>query len=252
MGKTKATVIALIAISALGACSSGPFTMSVERTRVELSALSPAAHPLAVDLTERVLDVPLFHQAHRLSCEAAALRMALAYRGIATGELALISYMGDDLRPARLDSRGRLVTWGDPIAAYVGNPDGRITSYTGYGVYYEPVARAARKAGATVIASGSGLYGTAIAPAEVYRAILQGHPVLAWISNTYHAVPLAKYVAYDGATVRYTLTEHAVTLIGVRPDAVLINDPWFGQGWHPKAQFESAYRTFAEMAVVLG
>src|SRR5437879_4815873 len=93
----------------------------------------------------------------------------------------------------------------------------------GYGVYYEPVARAARKAGATVIASGSGLYGTAIAPAEVYRAILQGHPVLAWISNTYHAVPLAKYVAYDGATVRYTLTEHAVTLIGVRPDAVLIN-----------------------------
>jgi len=249
--KTKAAVIALIAISAL-ANSSRPYTPAMERTYVEPSALSPAAHPPALDLTQRVLDVPLYHQAHRLSCEAAALRMALAYRGIATDELTLISYMGDDLRPARLDWRGRLVTWGDPMAAYVGNPDGRLTAYTGYGVYYEPVARAARRAGATVIADGSGLYGSGIAPAEVYRAILEGHPVVAWISNTYHAVPLAKYVAYDGATVRYTLTEHAVTLIGVRPDAVLINDPWFGQAWHSKAQFESAYRTFAEMAVVLG
>ena len=138
------------------------------------------------------------------------------------------------------------------MAAYVGNPDGRITAYTGYGVYYGPVSRAAQEAGATVIANGSGLYGTGIAPTDVYRYIREGHPVVAWISNTYHAVPLAKYVAYDGATVRYTLTEHAVTLIGVRPDAVLINDPWFGQAWHSKAQFESAYRTFAEMAVVLG
>jgi predicted double-glycine peptidase len=52
--------------------------------------------------------------------------------------------------------------------------------------------------------------------------------------------------------VRYTLTEHAVTVVGVRRDAVLINDPWFGRAWHPKAQFESAYRTFADMAVVIG
>ena len=58
-------------------------------------------------------------------------------------------------------------------------------------------------------------------------------------------------LAYDGATVGYTLTEHAVTISGVRPDAVLINDPWFGRAWHPKPQFESAYRTFDGMAVML-
>jgi len=40
-------------------------------------------------------------------------------------------------------------------------------------------------------------------------------------------------------------------VIGVRPDAVLINDPWFGRAWHTKAQFESAYSTFDDMAVVL-
>jgi uncharacterized protein YvpB len=247
-------VIVIIAISALTTCSgqSRQYATGQQLGGANQIALTPVGHAPAVDLTQRVLAVPWYHQAHRLSCEAAALRMALAYEGITRDELTLIADMGDDLRPARLDSRGRLVTWGDPMAAYVGNPDGRITAYTGYGVYYGPVARAAQKAGATVIANGSGLYGTGIAPTDIYRYLLEGHPVVAWISNTYHAVPLAKYVAYDGATVRYTLTEHAVTLIGVRPDAVLINDPWFGQAWHPKAQFESAYRTFAEMAVVLG
>jgi predicted double-glycine peptidase len=73
-----------------------------------------------------------------------------------------------------------------------------------------------------------------------------------WISNTYRQVDLSHYVAFDGAKVSYTLTEHAVTVIGVRPDAVLINDPWFGRAWHPKAQFESAYRTFDGMAVIVG
>jgi uncharacterized protein YvpB len=81
--------------------------------------------------------------------------------------------------------------------------------------------------------------------------VLDGHPVVAWISNTYRTVSLSRYTAYDGATISYTLTEHAVTVIGVRPDAVLINDPWFGQHWHTKAQFEAAYATFQQMAVIV-
>jgi hypothetical protein len=32
----------------------------------------------------------------------------------------------------------------------------------------------------------------------------------------------------------------------------LINDPWFGRAWHQKTQFESAYRTFDGMAVIVG
>ena len=39
--------------------------------------------------------------------------------------------------------------------------------------------------------------------------------------------------------------------IGSRPDAVLINDPWFGQRWHSKAQFEAPYATFQQMAVII-
>ena len=201
-------------------------------------------------LTQRVLAVKIDYQDYRLSCEAAALKMALAYEGIKVDELTLIRYMSLDSRPAAF-ARGRLVAWGDPARAYVGNPDGHIEWYTGYGVYDAPVARAAIRAGAHVVASGSGLYGKGIAPSAIYDAVLAGHPAVVWISNTYHSVPLARYTAYDGATVFYTLTEHAVTIVGVRPGAVLINDPWFGKAWHSKAQFESAYKTFDHMAVIL-
>ena len=199
-----------------------------------------------------MLAIKIDYQDHALSCEAAALKMALGYEGIKIDELTLIRYMTDDLRPARFDAWGHLVAWGDPARAYVGNPDGKIERYTGYGVYSAPVARAAIRAGARVVTSGAGLYGTPVPPSAVYNAVLDGHPVVVWISNTYHDVPLHRYTAFDGAQVWYTLTEHAVTVIGVRPGGVLINDPWFGQAWHSKAQFESAYRTFDDMAVVIG
>jgi len=214
-----------------------------------LPEASPAAQPLP---TQRVLGVELHLQQHNLTCEAAALEMALSYEGIKVDELTLLRYMTLDSRPARFDAAGRLVTWGDPERGFVGNPDGHIQAYTGYGVYFGPVAAAAGRAGAHVAEAGSGLYGSRVTPQDVYVAVLEGDPVVAWISNTYHRVSLARYTAYDGAAVEYTLTEHAVTVIGVRPDAVLINDPWFGQAWHTTAQFESAYATFGDMAVVIG
>jgi uncharacterized protein YvpB len=216
-----------------------------------LAALLAIASSLVQPPAERVLDIAWHHQEHNLTCEAAALRMALSYFGISTDELTLLGYMSVDRQAARFDATGHLIAWGDPAVSYVGNPDGNIERYTGYGVYEQPVARAAVIAGARVVVSGSGLYGQGVDPQTVYASVLKGQPVVAWISNTYRQVTLRRYVAFDGAPVSYTLTEHAVTIVGVRSDAVLINDPWFGPAWHPKAQFESAYATFQQMAVVI-
>jgi uncharacterized protein YvpB len=244
----------LIGLAACAPRPITPLTAGVEGPASAVMSMAQASQRLNVPPRPkaRVLAIKIDYQDHALSCEAAALKMALAYEGIRIDELTLISYMTDDLRAARFDSQGRLVAWGDPARAYVGNPDGRIERYTGYGVYSAPVARAADRAGAKVVRSGSSLYGTGVPPSAVYNSVLDGHPVVVWISNTYHQVPLHRYTAYDGAKVWYTLTEHAVTVIGVRPGEVLINDPWFGQAWHPKAQFESAFRTFGNMAVVIG
>lgn len=209
-----------LALAALVACSPAPSpiaagTLAGTPETVRSPSSSPPPPP-APRPTHRVLAVKLDYQDHNLSCEAAALKMALAYLGIVVDEVTLMRYMSIDLRPARFNARGRLVAWGDPARAYVGNVDGHIERYTGYGVYDAPVARAAIRAGAHVLAAGSGLYQSGIAPSAIYNAVLDGHPVVAWISNTYHVVPLSRYVAYDGATVWYALTEHAVTVVGVR------------------------------------
>ncbi len=247
--RTTAGMTALTLV--LAACGPGTARAAAPPSAVPaVASPSPPAAP-SPRPTERVLDIKIHYQEHNLTCEAAALKMALAYEGIDVDEMTLIGYMTGDARPAAFDSHGHLVAWGDPAQGFVGNPDGHIERYTGYGVYDQPVAFAALLAGANVIAYGGGLYGSPIVPSEVYDAVVDGHPVVAWIGNTYRTVGLKQYTAYDGAIVSYTLTEHAVTVIGVRPDAVLINDPWFGQHWHSKSQFEAAYATFEQMAVIV-
>jgi uncharacterized protein YvpB len=243
-------VLALM-LAACGASSGHVAVVADPSPALEAPSPSPEPSP-SPRPTERVLDIKIHYQEHNLTCEAAALKMALAYEGITVDEMTLVGYMTNDRRPAKFDTQGHLLAWGDPAQGFVGNPDGRIERLTGYGVYFGPVATATEQAGAHAIKAGGGLYGSAIAPSEVYDAVLDGHPVVAWISNTYRTAPLSRYTAFDGATVSYTLTEHAVTVIGVRPDAVLINDPWFGRHWHAKAQFEAAYATFQQMAVIVG
>jgi uncharacterized protein YvpB len=81
---------------------------------------------------------------------------------------------------------------------------------------------------------------------------MTGHPVVAWVTNDYRADPLSTWLAWDGAEVAYSLREHAVAVVGVTPSLVLLNDPWFGQRWHARAEFEAAYSTFGDMAVILG
>ncbi|HEY7198890.1 MAG TPA: C39 family peptidase [Candidatus Dormibacteraeota bacterium] len=146
-----------------------------------------------------------------------------------------------------MSAAGAILRWGDPEAAFVGDPDGDPPDHTGYGVYAAPIARAAARAGAPVLASGTG-----ITPASLYAAVVAGHPAVAWVTNDYRADAVSTWQAWDGAEVRYSLHEHAVTVIGVTPTLVLLDDPYFGQRWHSRAEFEASYGTLGDMAVILG
>ncbi|HEY7202119.1 MAG TPA: C39 family peptidase [Candidatus Dormibacteraeota bacterium] len=185
-------------------------------------------------------------QDHPVTCEVASLRMALAGRGIATDELSLLALTGDDRRAAEADAAGDIQRWGDPNRTFVGDPDGHISTHTGYGVYAGPIADAARRAGASVVAGGTG-----IAPATLYAAVIAGHPAVVWVTNDYRRGTVRTWQAWDGTTVRYTLNEHAVLLVGVTPSAVLINDPMKGPVWLARADFEATYETFDDMAVIV-
>jgi len=104
----------------------------------------------------------------------------------------------------------------------------------------------ARAVGATVLASGSD-----IRPEDIYAALRAGHPVVAWITVDYRPTTLHWYRAFDGATAWYSTLEHAVTLVGVSPDAVLVDDPARRLAWHSRAEFEAGFELLHRMAVIL-
>lgn len=207
------------------------------------SATRPPPAPSASG--SRTLNVPWYRQAFELSCEEASLRMALAYEGIATTDAAVLDIIGSDLRPPHFDSAG--MHWGDPFATFVGNVNGSEIALTGYGTYYPTIAHAASILGGRVLKAGQG-----IGPAEVYQAILAGHPVVAWVTYKWVILRRNDYVAFDGRKVTYAGPgEHAVVVVGVTPGRVLINNPWSGPEWVQKSTFEAVYATYENMAVVL-
>jgi uncharacterized protein YvpB len=203
----------------------------------------PAALPAPA---AELLAVGLDRQDQAASCEVAALKMALAYRGIPSTEAQLLELVGVDARPPQEDERGNLVRWGNPNLTFVGSPSGRQAEHTGYGVYAAPIAKVAAEVGARV-----GRAGTGIPAGDVYAAVLAGHPAVAWVTSDYRRGSVRTWTSWDGAAIPYSLNEHAVTVVGVTPGAVVINDPWWGQIWKSKADFEAAYSTFAQMAVIL-
>ncbi|MBP9761950.1 Ig-like domain-containing protein [Candidatus Saccharibacteria bacterium] len=115
------------------------------------------------------LNVPYFRQAYSLSCEAASLRMALAYYGVATNDDEILSRIGYAPQPRDTATN----TWQDPNVEFVGDVNGKL-NVTGWGVYAGPVASAARSfgRGADVI------YGPSVS--TVASAIHAGRPVVVW------------------------------------------------------------------------
>jgi uncharacterized protein YvpB len=193
----------------------------------------------------RVLAVPQYYQHHSLDCETAALQMALAYRGIHVAEDTLLAAENIDWRAPVWNASG--FHWGDPFTNFVGNPDGSERALTGYGTYAPNIARVARRYGGQVLFAGRGL-----GPLSVYRQILAGRPVIAWVSFDWRWHQTSSYIAFDGVRVPFgSPYEHAVTLSGVGPNSVLVNNPEYGKQWIARSTFEAAYATFGNMAVVL-
>ncbi len=200
------------------------------------------------DVSNVISGVPYQQQVYELSCEEAALQMALARQGINVTQAQILQADGVDGRPGFVDSSG-VLHWGNPNNLFVGDVNGSEVALTGYGTYAQTIARVAAGYGMNVISAGEG-----IAPQDLYHALLTNHPAVAWISFDYKFHPAGSMLTWDGQWVQYEgPIEHAVTVIGVNQNSVLIDNPWpsFGQQWVSKSQFEAAYGTYHDMAVVL-
>jgi uncharacterized protein YvpB len=208
---------------------------------------SPAATSWSA-VTNIVGDVPYLPQVYPLTCEEAALEMALARQGVNVSQDQILGVIGVDPRAGYVDASG-VLHWGNPDAVFVGDKNGSEVALTGYGTYAGPIARATNAYGVNVIREGEG-----ISPQDVYAALQTNHPVVAWIAFDWQFHTPGQMLTFDGQWVQYAgPVEHAVTLIGVTQDSVLVNNPWpaDGQQWVLKATFEASYATYHDMAVVV-
>jgi uncharacterized protein YvpB len=190
---------------------------------------------------------PLMQQQHSLSCEAAALRIALAAKGIDVSEDFILNAIGADTRRPVVNGNG-VVHWGDPFATFVGNVNGSEPSYTGYGVYDPPIAYAAGLAGA----SANAIDGAD--PQTLYQQVADGNPVVVWVVNHLGTTTLKTWTAWDGRVVPYSVGEHAMTLLGVNYDdsTVTLADPGNGsQFTTDMPKFENSYAAMGKMAVIV-
>jgi uncharacterized protein YvpB len=208
-----------------------------------LLILLPNAAPSFAQSSQ--LDVPLHRQQHPLSCEAAALEMAMASLGVNVSEDDLLANLARDPTPRSLMPDGS-VTWGDPEQGFVGDWDGTF-GVDGYGVYEQPVAELARHFG---FAASSALHGSD--PAQLYAAVRDGDPVVVWMPYDGQVRGRGAWTTPAGEEVDYVVTEHAVALAGVDEAGVVFADPYTGTLQRMRyATFEAAIAELDNRAVIV-
>lgn len=166
------------------------------------------------------LAVPYHKQEHALSCEVAALLMALKYRDVKVTESQLI----EQLPFSDTGSRRQDNTWGDPDIGFVGNIDGRMPN-TGYGVYEKPIYELAKKYRDAKIMTGSTLD-------DLIQELINDNPVVVW-----GVIGHGKDISWktpEGKDVYAHLDEHARTLVGYtgdsnNPKSMILLDPIYGE-----------------------
>lgn len=167
------------------------------------------------------LAVPYFQQEYSRSCEAASLRMTLAYRGIQTNDMDILQKIG--YAPREKDLINDI--WDDPHVMFVGNASKDEGS--GYGVYAEPVALAAKKFGREAA------YTTTVTPQFIAKNIHAGNPVILW-GYTSLEVPQTIWKTPTGGEALALNGEHARVVVGVygsetNPIGFYIHDPKNGR-----------------------
>ena len=173
------------------------------------------------------LAVPFHRQEHSLSCEAAALRIALNYKGAGVTESQLLSQLPFDPTP----KNGNI--WGDPDVGFVGDINGKMPR-TGYGVHWGPINDLANRYRPSEIIVGW-------SPAQVAREIANGNPIIAWgVAGTrprriYWQTP-------EGKTVRAALIEHTRVITGFsgpveKPTGFFVMDPIYREIYYPVTKF---------------
>lgn len=186
------------------------------------------------------LAVPAYLQQYTLSCEASSLRMALAYKGVHVSEDDILAKIGVD-RTAHVGN-----TWGNPYEAFVGNVAGTQMA-DGYGVYWGPIARAARSWRPASEFSGWSI-------TNITNEITKGNPVIIWIYAA--GGTRTSWNTPSGQNIYAVRDEHTVVVVGFagpadNPTSIIVNDPIHGQIYWSRRTFDAKWAIFGNSGVVV-
>ncbi len=190
---------------------------------------------------ESRIDAPVLRQRLRNDCESAALSILFATQGKSVSQVRVQGLLP---RSGPLDPQGEGATrvWGDPDQGFVGRPNGGGTA-GGFGVYPGPIVRVAQRLGVGL----RNLTGTA--PQTVYRRLLAGRAVIAWVGLS--SGPFGSWRSPAGRPITVNFGEHTVVLRGIDGDgSLLVSNPLQGtaETWS-RAEFESMWNLLGRRAV---
>lgn len=189
------------------------------------------------------IPIPFHPQEHALTCETAALRMALNYYGTKVTEDKLLESLHFDTRKAKSPEG----IWGDPEIGFVGDVNGSVFKGTGYGVYDKPILDLALKYRPSFVMENAKLE-------EVLEEVKNGHPVIVWglLSRRKPIVWKTK----DGKVIEAHPGEHARVVTGFygttsNPTKIILMDPIYGKIRMSKEQFLSDWKVMKNKTVAV-
>ena len=211
-----------------------------EKSVKNLARLKPSKPLIRPKVT--LINVAPDWQDHRLSCEAASLKMALAAKGVFVSEGEIMQKIGFDRTPHR-DG-----IWGDPYKAFVGNIDGKICS-SGYGVYWPVVAKAASNWRPAEARSNWKLK-------DLTEEIVLGNPVVVWGSLPVRTLHDCSWHTPEGKYIKAIREDHVRVVIGFigspeRPSKIILNDPLSGRVYWSTSYFLTNWKAFDYSGVVI-
>lgn len=186
------------------------------------------------------LSVPFHRQEQPLSCEIAALKMALGVHGINVSEAELKARLPFDPTP-----KGNGI-WGDPNVGFVGRINGSMLR-TGYGVYWDPIANVGSTYATTeVLRHGS-------AP-QLAQHIAAGNPVIIW--GYYGRRTVYFWQTTAGKEIKAVDGEHTRVVYGfegtvANPTRFYLADPLTGTFTWSTAELMHNWSSLNHMAVVV-
>lgn len=192
----------------------------------------------------KINGVPIFYQYPELptGCEATALAMLLNWAGADVNKYDVADTLpkGDKVRYINGEWKGA-----NPDSLFVGDP---YSDDGSFGVFVGPILETAEKymPGRAVDLTGK--------PFEALLEVVQaGTPVVAWTTleqnKTFHS---KTWTAPDGNIIKWHRFEHAVTIVGVDGESVIVNDPHTGRvEYYDRILFEKNWASMGGRAMTL-